>query len=145
MDEVGVGLRVLDVATVDGVAGEDDVVAEIFFVAQAEGAGAVGASDPGDSYAGADGEFGCGAVDDLAYDLMSEDERVAERRQVALEDVQVGAADSAGEDAEEDVAGSEGWSRDVFDGERGGVGAEEGGFHWGSFWRHFNKGEFYVR
>ena len=52
MDEVGAGGGVLGVASVDGVAGEDDVVAEIFSVAFAEGAGSVGASYPGDSYAG---------------------------------------------------------------------------------------------
>ncbi len=51
--------------------------------------------------------------------------------EVTFEDVEVGAADSAGEDAEEDVAGSAG-DGDVFERERGGVGAEEGGFHWGS-------------
>jgi hypothetical protein len=33
----------------DGVAGEDGVVAEVFFVAKTEGTGAVGAADPGDA------------------------------------------------------------------------------------------------
>jgi len=55
VDEVGSGCGVLGIASVDGVAGEGDVVAEVFFSAAAEGAGAVGASDPGDSDAGAFG------------------------------------------------------------------------------------------
>ena len=54
VDEVRAGEGVLGVASVDGVAGEGGVVAEIFFVAEAEGAGAVGAADPGDANAGAE-------------------------------------------------------------------------------------------
>jgi hypothetical protein len=53
VDEVGSGGCVLGVASVDGVAGENDVVAEIFFSAAAEGAGSVGSADPGDSDSGA--------------------------------------------------------------------------------------------
>jgi hypothetical protein len=41
----------------------------------------------------------CCAVDDFADDLMAEDERFLDERKVAFEDVEVGAADSAGEDA----------------------------------------------
>ena len=47
--EVGADEGVFGVATVDGVAGEDGVVAEVFFVAKTEGTGAVGAADPGDA------------------------------------------------------------------------------------------------
>jgi hypothetical protein len=56
-----------------------------------------------------------GSVYDLADDLVAEDEGVSERRQIALEDVEVGAADSAGEDLEEDMAGNRGGARYVFD------------------------------
>jgi hypothetical protein len=45
-DEVGAFEGVLGLASVDGVAGEGGVVAEVFFVVSAEAAGAVGASDP---------------------------------------------------------------------------------------------------
>ena len=72
--EVGADEGVLGVTSVDGVTGEGEVVAEIFFAASAEGAGAVGASDPGDADAHADGTIGCGAVDDVADDLVAEDE-----------------------------------------------------------------------
>jgi hypothetical protein len=98
-------------------------------VAETEGAGAVGAADPGDTDAGACREFGGRAFDDLADDLVAEDERLMDEAKVAFEDVQVGAADSAGEDAEEDVAGGEGGARDFFDRERLVGGAEEGCFH----------------
>jgi hypothetical protein len=56
-----------------------------------------------------------------------------ERREIALDDVEVGAADSAGQDAEEDVAGEDGGRGDVFDAEEaagsGEVGMEDGGLH----------------
>ncbi len=109
-DEVGADEGVFGVAAVDGVAGEGGVVAEVFFVAEAEGAGAVDAADPGDADAGVCGEFGGGAFDDFADDLMAEGEGLVDEREIAFEDVEVGAADSAGEDAEEDVIGGEGWA-----------------------------------
>ncbi len=128
-DEVGADEGVFGVAAVDGVAGEGGVVAEVFFVAEAEGAGAVGAADPGDADAGACGEFGGCAFDDFADDLVAEDEGLVDEWEVAFEDVEVGAADSAGEDAEEDVAGGEGGCGDVFDLEGLVGGVEDGGFH----------------
>jgi hypothetical protein len=109
--EVGADEGVFGVASVDGVAGEGGVVAEIFFVAEAEGTGAVGAADPGDAYSAT---FGC-AVDDFADDLVAEDDGFLDERQVAFVDVEVGAADSAGEDAEEGVAFGEDGDGDVFD------------------------------
>ena len=63
---------VLCVAAVDRVAGEDGVVAEVFFVAQTEGAGAVGAADPGDAYAYTLRAIGRGSFGDFAYDLVAE-------------------------------------------------------------------------
>ena len=53
------------------------------------------------------GVRGC-AFDDFADDLVAEDEGLLDEGEVAFEDVEVGAADSAGEDAEEGVAGGEG-------------------------------------
>jgi hypothetical protein len=51
--------------------------------------------------------------------------------EVAFEDVEVGAADSAGQDAEEDVIGGEGWRGDFFELEGVVGGTEEGCFHGG--------------
>jgi len=131
VDEVGTDEGVFGVATVDGVAGEGGVVAEVFFVAEAEGAGAVGAADPGDAYAGVCGEFGGCAFDDFADDLVAEDEGLVEEGEIAFEDVQVSAADSAGEDAEKDVIGGEGGAGGVFDLEGMVSGVEDGGLHLG--------------
>jgi hypothetical protein len=112
-DEVGADDGVFGVAAVDGVAGEGGVVAEVFFLATAEGAAAVGAAAPGDADASAGGEFGGGSFDDFADDLVAEDEGLVDEWQVAFEDVEVGAADSAGEDAEQDVARGGGGFGDV--------------------------------
>ena len=60
---------------------------------------------------------------------MAEDEGLADEGQVAFEDVEVGAADSAGEDAEEDVAGGEGRVWGCLRLERLVGGVEDGGFH----------------
>ena len=101
----------------------------------AEAAGAVDAAHPGDADACADGEFRSVAADsaDLADDLVAGDDGGRERRQIALDDVQVGAADSAGDDAEQDVAGKDSGRRDVFDAEEvagsGEVGMEDGSSH----------------
>jgi len=127
--EVGADEGVFGVAPVDGVAGEGGVVAEVFFVAETEGAGAVGSADPGDAYAGACGEFGGRAFDQFADDLVAGDEGLVDEREIAFEDVEVGAADSAGEDAEEDVVGGEGGARDLFDREWLVGGVEDGCFH----------------
>jgi hypothetical protein len=58
---------------------------------------------------------GGGAFDDFAYDLVAEDKWLLEKREIAFDDVEVGAADSAGQDAEEDVALGEGGAREIFD------------------------------
>ena len=72
---------------------------------------------------------GC-AFDDFADDLVAEDEGLVDEGEVAFEDVEVGAADSAGEDAEEDVAWGEGgaWGRLRFGAADFGV-VEDGCFH----------------
>jgi hypothetical protein len=60
---------------------------------------------------------------------MAEDEGFLDEGKVAFEDVEVGAADSAGEDAEESVALGDGGDGDVFDLEGPIGGVEDGSFH----------------
>jgi hypothetical protein len=127
--EVGADEDVFGIAAVDGVAGEDGVVAEVFFAAAAEGAGAVGSADPGDADAHVVGAIRGGAGDDLADDLMAEDERPVEEAEVALGDVEVGAADSAGKHAEEDMALGEDGDGDFFQLKRLVDGVEDGCSH----------------
>jgi len=102
--EVGAGEDVFSVASIDGVAGEGGVVAEVLFVAETEGTGAVSSADPGDTDAHAEGTFGRGSADDFADDLVAGDEGLVYKAEVAFEDVEVGAADTAGEDAENHVS-----------------------------------------
>ncbi len=119
VDEIGAHRGELGVAAVDGVAGEDGMVAEVLHVVAAEPAIAVDAADPGDADARACGEHrGC-AFDNFADDLMAGDDAWMERREIALDDVEVSAADAAGEDLEEQFAGLRLRARDVFDGEPG--------------------------
>jgi hypothetical protein len=69
--------------------------------------------------------MGGGAFDDFAYDLVARDEARPERGQIALDDVKIRAADAAGEDAEEDMAGLKLRQGNVFnlqEGGRGGAG-----------------------
>jgi hypothetical protein len=57
------------------------------------------------------------------------DEGPVDEGEIALEDVEIGAADSAGEDAEEEMVFGEGGAGDVFDLEGLVGGVEDGGFH----------------
>ena len=100
-----VGDGVLGIAAVDLVAGEARVVAEILLAAAAIEARAVGRAEPRHADAVADGE----ALDaraerrDLADDLVAENERQLGMRQLAVDDVQIGAAHAAGRDLDEDL------------------------------------------
>jgi hypothetical protein len=60
---------------------------------------------------------------------VAEDEGLMNEGKVAFEDVEVGAADSAGEDAEEDVVDGEGGRGNFFDRERLVGGMKDGCFH----------------
>jgi hypothetical protein len=128
--EIGTGDGVLGIAAVDGVAGEDGRVAEVFVTAETIGTGAVDASEPGDADAGAGGQA---ASDDFANDLVPWDYVRAQRGEFTLHDVEVGAADAAGADFDEYMTRAGLGMRDVddFEGPRGnGSGrGEDGGAH----------------
>jgi hypothetical protein len=96
---------VLGITAVDGVSGKDRAVAEVLHRMAAIPAIAIDAADPGDAGAGAEREFWSGSVDDFADDLVAGDDAGMDWRKVAFNDVQVSAADSAGEDFEENMAG----------------------------------------
>ena len=70
-----------------------------------------------------------GTIDDFADDLMAENQRFLDEGKVAFVDVEVGAADSAGEDAEKGVARDDGRDGNVFDLERLVGGVEDSSFH----------------
>jgi hypothetical protein len=60
---------------------------------------------------------------------VAEDEGLVGEREVAFEDVEVGAADSAGEYAEEEMAGGEGGDWKIFELKWVVGAAEDGSFH----------------
>jgi hypothetical protein len=117
--EVGADGGEVGIAAVDGVAGEDGVVAEILQPGAAKPAIAVDAADPGDADARADGERGGSTLDHLADDLMAGNDARLQRLEIAFDDVEIGAADAAGEDFEQDFAGLWLRARDVFEPEPG--------------------------
>ena len=80
---------------------------------------------------GAGAHLDAAAVVGPPDDLVAEDEWLLNEREIAFEDVEVGAADSAGEDTEEELAFGQDGEGNVFDlkGLIGGV--EDGCFHTG--------------
>jgi len=114
VDEVRAGERVLGVASVDRISGEGGSVAQIFESSFAIGAGSVHATEPGYSNPGAERQIGGGSFNDLAYDLMTGDQRAAERCEFAFNDMEVGPADSAGADAQKNLPRFQAWLRDLF-------------------------------
>ena len=123
----------MGIAAVDRVAGEDGAVAEVLHVVAAEPAIAVDAADPRNAYARAGGE-GCGcAFHHFADDLMAGNDARVQGRKVALDDVEIGAADAAGDDLEQNFAGLRIGMGDFFDGKPGAggglCGVEDGCAH----------------
>ena len=108
--EALVGDRDLGVAAVDVVAGELRVVAEVLAAAAAVAALAVGPAEPRHPDPLARGEL-LRPLPRLAHhadDLVAHHQRQLRLGEVAVEDVEVGAADAAGADLELDLAGTGG-------------------------------------
>jgi hypothetical protein len=103
--EALVGHRHLGVAAVDVVARESGAVAEVLAARAAEAAGAVGPSEPrhADSLARREALAAGGHAPD---DLVAGDEWELRLRELAVDDMDVGAADAAGGDLEQDLSGS---------------------------------------
>jgi len=118
VDEVGAGEGVLGVASVDRVAGEDGIVAEVFITHTAEAAGAVCAAHPGDADSGADGELGGGAVDDFADDLVTGNNSRVTWRELTLHNMKISAADRTCEHTQQNVTWLWLWRGDIFDFQR---------------------------
>src|SRR5689334_23071612 len=97
--------RVLGIAAVDLIAGEERVIAEILRSLAAIGAGAVGVAEPWHAHALAYGE----ALDvlserlDMPHDLMPEHKRKFWVLKLAVEDMEIGAAHSACRHLDEDL------------------------------------------
>ena len=96
-----VGDGVVRIAAVNGVAGEEGVVAEVFMPGFAGAAMAAGVAQPGyaDPVPGAERDCRAACLDDGADDLMAGDEGQLRMGQLAVHHVKVGTADAAGVDA----------------------------------------------
>jgi hypothetical protein len=144
--EIGAGERVFGVTSVHGVTGEGGTVAEVFQAAAAKKTGAIGAAKPGDTDAGAfqcrtggdarPPKLCCGielSGDYFAYDLVPGNNSWIARREFAFYDMQVGATDPTGKDTQQNVAGLELWSWNIFHVKRRlrdrRWGGEDSGFH----------------
>src|SRR5581483_419049 len=96
--ESRVGDGVLGVAAVDVISGEAGAVAQVLAIGKAEAAVSAGPAQPGNAYAIADREA-AHAMADLGHlpgDLMAQYQRQLRIGQLAVEDVEVGAAHGAG-------------------------------------------------
>ena len=105
--EALVGDRVLRVAAVERVAGEARVVAEVLAPRPAVAARAAGPAQPrhADPLARREARRRPGRRRDRADDLVAQHQRQLRLGQLAVDDVQVGAADAAGAHLERDLPG----------------------------------------
>jgi hypothetical protein len=94
----GVGDGVGGETTVPGIAGEERRIAEVFHAVAAIAADPAGVAEPGNADALADREPGDAGAErvDTADDLMTRDDRITDVGQFAVDDMKVGAADTAG-------------------------------------------------
>jgi hypothetical protein len=65
---------------------------------------AICTTNPGHADTSSDGQLGCAAFHNVANNLMAGNQLRAARRQLALDDVQVRAADSAGPDPQQHLS-----------------------------------------
>ena len=134
-EEVGASDGVFGIAAVDGVAGVGGMVAEIFAVLAAEGAGAIDATEPGDSGAVADADRVDARAElfDARDNLVAGCDDFAQGLEFARGDVEIGAADAAGFNLEQHLAGAGLGDGQVFEGQRmrsdGGGMVEDSGAH----------------
>jgi hypothetical protein len=106
--EALVGDRQLGVTAVAVIAGELGLVAEVLAAGAAVAALAVGPAEPGDTDPGA-GLESARALPRAGHgadDLVARHQRQLRLAQLAVEDVEVGAADATGADPDQDLAGA---------------------------------------
>jgi hypothetical protein len=116
--EIRTGERVFRVTSVDAVSGKGRRVAKVFQTVPAIPAASIHAAHPGDPHAGAHRQLRGGAARDFSHDLMARDERLTQRRQLSFDDVQVGAADAAGADPQQNFIAARLGPRHLTDAQR---------------------------
>src|SRR5579863_7927262 len=104
--EVGANGSEFGIASVTAVARENRPIAEVLHLVAAEPAIAVDAAHPRNAGSDSDRQVRCVTCDNFADDLVAGDQLRLEGRKVAFDDVKIGATDTAGQDLEQDLAGS---------------------------------------
>jgi hypothetical protein len=102
-DEIGSGQRVLCVTTGNRIASKGGRIAEIFKAALAVGTAAIHSADPGYSHTRAGREIrirGVGGID-CCDDLVARNDVGHSNRQLAFNDMEIGATDAACPDPQE--------------------------------------------
>ena len=129
-----VGDAVVAVAAVQGVAGEARVRAQVLPPAPAIAAGAAGPAEPGDADALPFAEPLDARAErrDAPHDLVPRHDRQPRLGQVAVHHVEIGAADPAGRNTNQDFARAGLGHRPFLQGERGAIAAINHGAHGGS-------------
>jgi hypothetical protein len=95
---------IFGIAAIDRVSGERRRVAEILTAMLAIPTRPVSAADPGDAYASANRKLRIRSVHNFAHDLMTRNDSFTQRRQFAFDNMQIGAANTAGANAQEKMA-----------------------------------------
>ena len=129
-----VGDAVVAVAAVQGVAGEARVRAQVLPAAPTIAAGAAGPAEPGDADALPFGEAIHTRAErrDAPHNLVPRHHRQPGLREIAVHHVEVGAADAAGRDTDQDFARTRLGNGPLLRGERGSIAAINHGAHGGS-------------
>ena len=118
--EISAHGHIFRITAVYGVAGECGCVAEVLHAVRAEPAIAIDAAHPGDTNASSDGQIGGSAFCHFADNLMAGNNARLDGREIAFDDVEIGAANAAGKDFEQDVSGLGLRPRDILDREPSG-------------------------
>lgn len=128
VNEIAARCGILRIAAVHGVSGEDRRITKIFESTTAIGTGSVYTADPGNTDTRAERQLGGGAVDNIPDNLVPGNERFLSRGQLALHDVEIGTADSAGANPKKDLTGCGLRRGSLFNVKRLFRGSEDSGF-----------------
>jgi hypothetical protein len=122
--EVFANHTIFGVASVDVVASELSMLAEIFRVALTVGTGTVGRVEPGDAYAVAAFQLADVGTDDVdcADDLVAGDERESGEREITFHGVEIGVAETTAVNSDADFIGRGSGIREFGEVERGVLG-----------------------
>jgi hypothetical protein len=105
MDEVRAGDDGRGISPVNIVSGKGRIVAEVLMSVEAKSARAIGAAEPRNADARSDGECNVGrGVGDDADDLVPRHDRRVVGLEVTLDDVEIGAANTARSNRDENLA-----------------------------------------